>query len=93
MAAFESNARRLNFNLSTELLVHRTSHLAARMSVERIGQRHSRPGFKRRERRDLDRQLGMIAYTGERLGEFEHVVLSEILRFNRSGHEHRITVK
>ena len=39
------------------------------------------------KRRDLGRQLGVIAHPGQRLGEFEHVLLSEILHFNRSGHE------
>ena len=76
MAAFESNARRSNFNLSPESLVHRASDLATRVSVERTSESHPWLGFRRRGVLDLDRQPGVIAHTGERLGEFEHVLLS-----------------
>lgn len=88
-----SNAGRSNFHLSPESLIHRASDLAARLPAESASKRHPRLGFSRRERLYLDRQLGVIAHPGERLGKFEHVVLGEILRFNRSGHEDRITAK
>src|SRR4051794_28534474 len=91
MAAFESNARRSNFNLSPKSLVYRTSHLPARMSVESTGQHHPRLGVRRRSVFDLDCHFGVIAHASEGLGEFEHILLGEVLRFDRSGHAHRIT--
>jgi hypothetical protein len=66
--------------MSPESAIHHASYLAARMSVERPGERHPGLGVRRLGRRlgvfDLDSQPGVIAHTGERLGKFEHVRLA-----------------